>query len=178
MRHARRHGQLSRPAEPRQAMLSNMAVALLRHGRIRTTLSKAKAMQRLGDRLISLGKDGSVHARRQAFKIVRDRDVVKQLFAEVAPRFLDCQGGYTRVLKLIPRIGDGASMALLEFTRLPVEAPKAPPKGKAKPPAAPKAPESGRAPSPKGEEEAPKPKKFLEGLRDLFKPKKRSPAQT
>lgn len=170
MRHARRHDQLSRPFEPRQALICNMATSLVKYGRVRTTLTKAKAMQRVADRLVTLGKEGSVHSRRQAFRILKDRDIVKQLFGDIAPRFLDVHGGYTRVLKLDNRRGDAAPTALLEFTRLPVEAPKAPPKGKAKPPAPPKAPEASKAEAPKTEEGA-KPKKFLEGLRSLFKRK-------
>ena len=152
-------------------MIGNMATALVKHGRIRTTLAKAKAMQRVADRLVTLGKEGSVHSRRQAFRILKDRDIVKQLFGDVAPRFLDVRGGYTRVLKLGNRLGDAAPTALLEFTRLPVEAPKAPEKSKAKP----KTPEAPKAQAPKGEEEAAKPKKFLEGLRALFKRKKGEP---
>ena len=155
-------------------MLCNMATALVKHGRIRTTLAKAKAMQRVADRLVTLGKEGSVHSRRQAFRILKDRDIVKQLFGEIAPRFLDVHGGYTRVMKLGNRNGDAAPTALLEFTRLPVEAPKAPEKGKAKP-TTPKAPEAHTPQAPKGEEEAAKPKKFLEGIRDLFKRKKGEP---
>ena len=150
-------------------MFCNMATSLVKYGRVRTTLAKAKAMQRVADRLVTLGKEGSVHSRRQAFRILKDRDIVKQLFGEIAPRFLDVHGGYTRVLKLDNRRGDAAPIALLEFTRLPaVQAPKAPEKGKAKPPAPTKAPE---AKAPKAGEEASKPKKFLEGLRGLFKRK-------
>lgn len=171
MRHARRHDQLSRPFEPRQALICNMATSLVKYGRVRTTLTKAKAMQRVADRLVTLGKEGSVHSRRQAFRILKDRDIVKQLFGDIAPRFLDVHGGYTRVLKLDNRRGDAAPTALLEFTRLPaVEAPKAPEKTKAKAPAAAKAPEGSKA-----EEKESKPKKFLEGLRDLFRRKKGEP---
>ena len=171
MRHAKRHGRLSRSTAPREAMLANMATALLHHGRIRTTLAKAKALTRVADRLITLGKEGGVHARRQAYRFLQSRQVVKQLFAEVAPRFLDCQGGYTRVLKLSPRPGDGAPQALLEFTRLPVEIPKAPQKMKAQQALPPKAEAAAQAPT-KKEEETLKPKRFLEGLRHLFRPKK------
>lgn len=154
-------------------MLANMARNLLRHGRIQTTVAKAKVSRRVVDRLITLGKEGSIHARRQAFRILQDRGLVKQLFADVAPRFLDCQGGYTRVLKLDgARRGDGAQTAVLELTRLPTAAPKAPPKRQAKPAPAPepKAPKAAAEPS---AEEAPKPKRFLEGLRGLFGPKKK-----
>lgn len=153
-------------------MIGNMATALVKHGRIRTTLAKAEAMQRVADRLVTLGKEGSVHSRRQAFRILKDRDIVKQLFGEIAPRFLDVRGGYTRVLKLENRRGDAAPCALLEFTRLPaIEAPK-PEKAKAKAPPAAKTPEAEKAKASKAEEEAKaKPKKFLEGLRSIFKRK-------
>ena len=171
MRHAHRHGHLSRPTAPREAMLANMAVAVLRHGRIRTTLAKAKQAKRLTDRLITLGKDGSIHARRQAYRFLQDRQRVKQLFGDVAPRFLDVRGGYTRVLRLAPRSGDGAPQALLELTRLPVEIPKTPPKAKAQQAAPPSTASVPKA-STKPVEDTPKPKGFLEGLRHLFRPKK------
>ena len=130
MRHARRQLRLGRTSEHSQAMLANMARNLLRHGRVHTTVAKAKVSRRVVDRLITLGKEGSLHARRRAFRILQDRGLIKQLFADVAPRFLDCQGGYTRVLKLDgARHGDGAQMAVLELTRLPsAAAPNAPPK--------------------------------------------------
>lgn len=162
MRHARRELRLGRTSEHSQATLDNLARNLLRHGRIRTTVAKAKVSRRVVDRLITLGKDGSVHARRQAYRILQDRGLVKRLFADIAPRFLDCQGGYTRVLKLDgARHGDGAQTAILELTRLP--APTAVGARKAKPaePARP-APEQ------------PKPKGFLDGLRGLFGKKKES----
>ncbi len=169
MRHARHVRRLSRPSEHRQALLSNLASAVLQHGRIRTTVVKAKETQRVIDRLISLGKEGSIHSRRQAFRLLQDRGDVKRLFADIAPRFLDCAGGYTRVLKLSPRVGDGAPLALLELTRLPVEAPKAP--QKAKPERAPReAPPESAAPTPKAAPQ--KPKRLFEGLRGLFHPKK------
>lgn len=168
MRHAKRRGRLARRSEHYEATISALTRNIFLHGRIRTTFGKAKHAQPAVDRLITLGKDGSVHARRQAYRVLRDRGLVKQLFAEIAPRFLDCQGGYTRVLRLGPRPGDGAPTALLELTRLPAAAPKAPPKAQAKKAAAP----TERAPAKKQEEKAAKPKRFFEGLRELFKPKK------
>jgi len=148
-------------------MLANVANALLRHGRIRTTLGKAHEAKRLVDRLITLGKEGSIHSRRQAFRVLQDRDMVKRLFADVAPLFLDSHGGYTRVLKLSPRVGDGAPQALLELTRVPAKLPKAPAKAKPQEAQAPKAEAPVQAPP----EEAKKPKRFFEGLRGLFRPK-------
>ena len=174
MRHGRRNVRLSRRSEHRQAMLDNMACNLLLHGRIRTTVAKAKETKRLADRLISFGKEGSIHSRRQAYQVLQDRGLVKRLFAEVAPRFLDCQGGYTRVLRLAPRAGDGAELALLELTRLPVEPPKKSPKVKAER-IAPPAKEADAPPAKKEHGEEPqKPKKFFEGIRELFRPKKGS----
>ena len=150
-------------------MLGLMVKNLLHHGRIRTTLVKAKATQRLGDRLITLGKEGSVHSRRQAYRILKDRTAVKQLFAEIAPRFVDTPGGYTRVFKLGPRQGDGAPIALLELTHQPVEMPPATPTSKAQPTVSPK---PAAAQNPQAKQEAAKPKRFFEGLRDLFGKKK------
>jgi len=149
-------------------MLANMANALLQHGRIQTTLAKAKEAKRLVDRLISLGKEGSIHSRRQAFRVLQDRDMVKRLFADVAPLFLDAQGGYTRILRLSPRVGDGAPKALLELTRLPATPLKAPAKVKVQEAQAPKAEAPAQAPP----KEAKKPTRLFEGLRGLFRPKK------
>ena len=174
MRHGRNNvNRLSRRSEHGKAMLDNTARNVIVHGRIRTTLAKAKATQRVVDRLITLGKEGSIHSRRRAFRVLQDRTLVKQLFGDIAPRFVDVRGGYTRVLRLAIRQGDGAQTALLELTRLPVEEPAKPAKAsKAKAePAKPAEPEA--APS-AAEQEAggEKPKKFFEGLRELFKTKK------
>ena len=179
MRHARRVARLSRTSEHREATLANMARNLVRHGRIRTTVTKGKEAQRVVDRLVSLGKDGSVHARRQAYRVLQDRDLVKRLFAEIAPQFLDCAGGYTRVLKLSIRPGDGAHVALLELTRLPAtETPRASKTAAQKTaPSAPKKPSATpQAPSAKDEPEEPKKGKgFFEGFREWFKPKQSGP---
>lgn len=168
MRHARNGRRLSRPSEHREAMLANMAKNLLRHGRIRTTVAKAKETSRLFDRLITLGKEGSVHARRRAYQILQDRDEVKRLFAEVAPRFQTTPGGYTRVLHLSPRAGDGAPQAWLELTQLPAGGP---PVSRATRPTTPTGAPSAPSAPPK-EEPAKKPQKFFEGLRGLFHRKK------
>jgi large subunit ribosomal protein L17 len=134
-------------------------------------LQKAKRAQPLIERLISLGKDGSVHARRRAFRHLQDRDLVKKLFAEIAPRFIETNGGYTRILKLSNRLGDGAQLALLELTKLPVEKPKTPPKSKKEVQETPS--EQVQEKAAKSEEEGvQKPKKFFEGIRGLFRPKK------
>lgn len=96
-------------------MLGNLASALILHERIRTTQTKAKRLVPVADRLVTLGKAGSVHARRQALSIVEDRTVVHKLFAEIAPRYAERPGGYTRVVRLGPRHGDAAPMAIIEF---------------------------------------------------------------
>jgi len=93
-----------------------MVVSLLTHERIKTTLAKGKELRSWADRIISLGKRGDLAARRRAFDLLRDRDVVKKLFEEIAPRFKDRAGGYTRVLKTGPRLGDAAPLSLVELT--------------------------------------------------------------
>jgi large subunit ribosomal protein L17 len=100
-------------------MLGGLASQLFQHGRITTTEAKAKALRPLAEHLITFAKRGDVHARRQVLKSVPDRDVVHKLFAEIGPRFAERNGGYTRILKLGQRKGDGASMALIEL--LPAE---------------------------------------------------------
>ena len=97
-------------------MMANLATELIRHGRIRTTLAKAKTVQPLAEKMITFGKRGDLHARRQVLKVIRDKDVVQKLFDDVGPAFAERDGGYTRVLKLGARKGDAAPMALLEFT--------------------------------------------------------------
>lgn len=96
-------------------IMANLATELIRHGRITTTLAKAKNVQPLADKMITFGKKGDVHARRQALKVIRDKDVVHKLFADVGPAFADRNGGYTRVLKTGPRKGDAAPMAIIEL---------------------------------------------------------------
>lgn len=96
-------------------ILANLVTELFRYGRIRTTLPKAKSMQPLADRMVTFAKCGDVHSRRQVLRIIRDKDVVHKLFADVAPAFAERDGGYTRVVKLGPRKGDAAPMALIEL---------------------------------------------------------------
>ena len=96
-------------------MLGGLAASLFTHERIRTTEAKAKALRPLAEKLITFAKDGSVHARRQVLKVVPDRDVVHKLFSDLGPRFAERPGGYTRILKLGPRQGDGAPMAFIEL---------------------------------------------------------------
>jgi large subunit ribosomal protein L17 len=115
MRHARSGKKLGRDSAHRKALYSNLAGALIEHGRIRTTVTKAKAVKPLAEQMITLGRRGDLHARRQATSFLRSRDVVHKLFAEVAPLFKDRPGGYTRIIKIGPRAGDSAEMAYLEL---------------------------------------------------------------
>jgi large subunit ribosomal protein L17 len=96
-------------------MLGGLAASLFTHERIKTTEAKAKALRPLAEKLITFAKDGGVHARRQVLKVVPDRDVVHKLFSDIGPRNAERPGGYTRILKLGPRLGDGASMAFIEL---------------------------------------------------------------
>jgi large subunit ribosomal protein L17 len=96
-------------------ILANLATELIRHGRVRTTVAKARNVQPLAEKMITFGKRGDVHARRQVLRVIRDKDVVHKLFADVGPAFAERNGGYTRVLKLGARKGDAAPMALIEL---------------------------------------------------------------
>ena len=104
----------SGPAHQRQ-LLSNLALSLFEHERLKTTEAKAKLLRPFAERLITKAKNGSVHKRRQVLSVIEDRAVVHKLFADIGPRFADRNGGYTRILKLGPRNGDGAPMALIEL---------------------------------------------------------------
>ena len=115
MRHRRSGKKLGRDSAHRRALYSNLAGALIEHGRIRTTQAKAKAVKPFAEQMITLGKRGDLHARRLALAELRSQDVVHQLFAEVAPRFAERHGGYTRIVKLGPRLGDAAEMVYLEL---------------------------------------------------------------
>ncbi len=122
MRHKNSGRKLSRNGSHRKALFSNMAKALLTHGRIQTTEAKAKELRTVVDPLITLAKQNTLHAKRQAFSILGDHQLVKKLFDEIGPQFAGISGGYTRVLKLaMPRKGDAAPMALLELTALPAK---------------------------------------------------------
>lgn len=102
-------------SDQRRAMLRNMTTSLIKEERIETTLTRAKEVQRLADKMISLGKQGSLHARRQALAYLLDESVVKKLFDEIAPRYKERPGGYTRILRTGYRRGDSAPMALIEL---------------------------------------------------------------
>ena len=115
MRHARSGKKLGRDSAHRKALYSNLAGALIEHGRIKTTVTKAKAVKPHVEHMITLGRRGDLHARRQATAFLRSRDVVHKLFADVAPLFKDRPGGYTRIIKLGTRPGDSAEMAYIEL---------------------------------------------------------------
>jgi large subunit ribosomal protein L17 len=115
MRHQRSGKKLGRDSAHRKALYANLTASLIEHGRIKTTETKAKAVRPVAEKMITLGREGSIHARRQALAYLRTQEVVHKLFSEVAPRFRDRPGGYTRVVKLGPRQGDSAPMAYLEF---------------------------------------------------------------
>ena len=116
MRHRKKRGKLGRTSAHREALLSNLAVAFINNGRITTTVAKTKALRPVVERLITLGKkQDDINARRRAAKILRDDDAVKKLFAEVGPQFDGRNGGYTRIIRLGQRVGDGAPMAVIEL---------------------------------------------------------------
>jgi len=115
MRHGRKVKKLGRTKSHRKAMLANMAASLFMYHIIKTTEPKAKEVRKLADKLISLAKKGDLHAHRQVYDVIKDRKLVKKLFDEIAPKLKDREGGYTRVLKLGIRRGDGASLSVLEL---------------------------------------------------------------
>jgi len=115
MKHRIKGKKLNRTSSHRKALFKNMAQAIIKHEQIVTTLPKAKTMKPIVDKLITLGKKGSLHARRQAFSKLRDENIVTKLFGTLAPRYPDRNGGYTRVLKAGYRYGDAAAMAVIEL---------------------------------------------------------------
>jgi len=123
MRHLNQGRKLGRTTAHRKALLRNLATALLEHERIITTEPKAKELRRVADKLVTLGKRGNLHARRQALQVVQSNAVVQKLFNEIAPRFAERQGGYTRILRLGYRPGDAAAMAVIELVDAQIEAP-------------------------------------------------------
>src|SRR5438105_1242086 len=115
MRHQKKTVKLGRTAEHRKALLANQVCSLIEHQRIKTTLAKAKAVRPLAERMVTLGKNGSIHARRTAFATLRQKDAVKKLFDDIAPRSAERNGGYTRIVKLGQRKSDSARMAFIEW---------------------------------------------------------------
>jgi large subunit ribosomal protein L17 len=157
MRHLKAGRKLGRMTSHRLAMFRNMVTSLLEHERIETTEQKAKEVKRLADKMVTLGKRGDLHARRQAMKIIRTETVGKKLFDEIAPRFKDRSGGYTRIIKLGHRLGDNALVVLLELV---VQGAKEPEKAeKEKKPAKGKNPAKEKAVAEKQVKEKPKKEK-------------------
>ncbi len=115
MRHQKKTVKLGRTAEHRKALLANQVCSLIEHQRIKTTLAKAKAVRPLAEKMVTLGKNGSLHARRTALAVLRQKDAVKKLFDDIAPRSAERKGGYTRIIKLGQRKSDSAPVAFLEW---------------------------------------------------------------
>ncbi len=135
MRHLVKRKKLGRDTSHRRALLRNLVTSFLEKERIRTTLVKAKATKPLAEKMITLAKRDTLHARRQALSFIYKKPVVKKLFEELGPRFSERPGGYTRIVKIGPRAGDGAEMAILELigSEFEKKAKKKKEKGKAKP---------------------------------------------
>lgn len=115
MRHNKKFNHLGRTADHRKAMLANMAISLIRHKRITTTLAKAKALKKYVEPLITRAKDDSTNSRRVVFRYLQDKESIKELFGPIAVKVADRSGGYTRIIKLGHRLGDGADMAFIEL---------------------------------------------------------------
>ncbi|MBQ3114613.1 MAG: 50S ribosomal protein L17 [Clostridia bacterium] len=107
--------KFSRPTDQRVAMLKNLTTSLLENGKIETTVAKAKEVRSTAEKMITLGKENTLHSRRNALTYITKEDVVKKLFDEIAPKYADRQGGYTRIIKIGPRRGDAAEMAIIEL---------------------------------------------------------------
>ena len=182
MRHQKKTVKLGRTADHRRALLANQVCALIEHQRIKTTLAKAKAVRPLAERMVTLGKNGSVHARRRALAVLRQKNVVKRLFDDIAQRSAERNGGYTRIIKLGARKSDSARMAFIEWVdaeHIAEEKPKKEKKAKRKEPEAKPQQTTPEAEPPTGEEakaEAPAPKQEEEATAppaEEPKPKKR-----
>ena len=122
MRKQRKTVKLQRNAAHRRSLLANLTCSLIQHGKIRTTLAKAKALRPVAEKMVTLGKRGDLHARRQAIAFLQQKDAVKKLFAEIAPAAADRQGGYCRITKLGARMSDSAPTAIIEWVDAPAEA--------------------------------------------------------
>jgi large subunit ribosomal protein L17 len=154
MRHRKKTIKLGRSQAHRDSLLANQVCSLIEHRRIKTTLAKAKAVKPLAERMLTLGKKGDLHARRVAISYLKHKDIVKTLFAEIAPAAADRKGGYTRIVKLGTRLSDSAPMAYLEWVDYAPEVKKAEVADAAEKPAKP----AKKAKAPKAEGEAPKKK--------------------
>jgi large subunit ribosomal protein L17 len=132
MRHLNQGRKLNRTSAHRKALFRNLVLALVKHERIKTTDAKAKELRRYADRMVTLGKRGDLAARRLAFAFMQSRDAVKRLFDEIAPRFKERNGGYTRVVKFGFRRGDAAPLSIVEFSDHSEEAARKAPKKRAR----------------------------------------------
>jgi large subunit ribosomal protein L17 len=165
MRHQKKTIRLGRTSEHRKALLANQVCSLIEHQRIKTTLAKAKAVRPLAEKMVTLGKKGSLHARRTALAVLRQKNAVKKLFNEIAPRSTARNGGYTRIVKLGQRKSDSASMAFIEWVdalvveEKPIPEEKQSKKKDAEPSPKRKEPEATAEPAKKEAVEEPKPKK-------------------
>jgi large subunit ribosomal protein L17 len=131
MRHLNQGRKLNRTSSHRKALFKNLVLSLIRHERIKTTDAKAKELRRYADRMVTLGKRGDLNGRRLAFSFLQSRDAVRKLFEEIAPRFKDRAGGYTRVIKFGVRRGDSAPLSVVEFVGAASEAKPKKPRRKA-----------------------------------------------
>src|SRR3989440_9674462 len=127
MRHLKRTAKLGRTGEHRNAMLANLVCSLIKHKRVTTTLAKAKAARSVAEKMVTLGKSGTIHDRRLAVARLHQEDVVRILFDEIAPAQTERHGGYTRIMRLNQRQGDAAQLAIIEWVDVPVEAAPEPP---------------------------------------------------
>jgi large subunit ribosomal protein L17 len=165
MRHQKKRIKLGRTAEHRKALLANQVCSLIQHERIKTTLAKAKAVRPLAERMVTLGKNGSIHARRTAIAVLRQKKAVRKLFDNIAPRSTSRNGGYTRIIRLGQRKSDSASIAFIEWVDAapvveekeakPAKEKASKPKKESTPVAKEAAPEAKEAPPAKKEEAAP-----------------------
>ena len=181
MRHQKKTIKLGRTAEHRRALLANQVCALIQHQRIRTTLAKAKAVRPLAERMVTLGKNGSIHARRTALAVLRQKSAVKKLFDDISQRSGERNGGYTRIVKLGARKSDSARMAFIEWVdaeQVAEEKPKKEKKAKrkeaeAKPEQKTPEAEQPTREEPRAEAPAPKDEKTAAPPAEEPKPKKR-----
>jgi large subunit ribosomal protein L17 len=132
MHHGKTGSKLGRTSSHKEAMLRNMVTSVIKHERIKTTDTKAKELRKLAEKMVTLGKKGSLHARRQALAVVRDKDMVGKLFGELTERYRNRAGGYTRIVKVGYRYGDNAPVSILEFISDEKKKEKAKAKGKTK----------------------------------------------
>jgi large subunit ribosomal protein L17 len=177
MRHLNKGRKLNRTSTHRHAMFRNMVTSLLRHERIMTTDAKAKELRRYADQLITLGKRGDLHARRQAFRLVRDAEVLHKLFADLGERFRGRPGGFTRIIKIGLRQGDAAPMSVIELVDMAVKPVEEKPAPKATKKAEKKPAKEAAAETPKKAARAPKAKKDDKAA-DYKAPAKRAAAKT